>query len=154
MPVLEHVRDTVRGPLARALARVARLDLSRVKAKLVSKEGWSEDFADRVEDLYRNFLALKMLDPERMLAPTACIDTFWHRHILDTRAYQNDCEDLFGTFLHHEPSSGTPQERQFMARKLREIIELFEMHFGIDPRVAPADYESLAHCGCRCGCGG
>lgn len=134
------------------LARVKSLDFERVKAKLASKQGWSEELCTQVEDLYRKFLALKLLCTDRGLAPTSSIDEFWHRHILDTRAYQKDCDYLCGTFLHHLPSSGTPAERQQMDEMLAETVALFHTHFGIDPRITPEDHKNIAHCGCRCGC--
>jgi hypothetical protein len=33
-------------------------------------------------------------------------DMVWHSHILHTRQYAEDCEKLFGRFLHHTPETG------------------------------------------------
>ena len=30
-------------------------------------------------------------------------DLFWHLHILDTRQYIEDCKNIFGYYLHHNP---------------------------------------------------
>ena len=93
---------TAVGPeIEAALARVAELDFTMVKLKLGEAKGWSLEHQSEVEDLYRRFLALNIVYPDQKICPTGPIDDFWHAHILDTRAYEKDCEYLFGHFLHH-----------------------------------------------------
>ena len=29
------------------------------------------------------------------------MDGFWHMHILDTKAYREDCQKIFGRFIDH-----------------------------------------------------
>jgi hypothetical protein len=31
------------------------------------------------------------------------LDDLWHEHILDTQKYKEDCESVFGKFIHHNP---------------------------------------------------
>ena len=31
------------------------------------------------------------------------VDEFWHQHILDTRKYRDDCENIFGHYMDHTP---------------------------------------------------
>ncbi|MFM6129989.1 MAG: hypothetical protein ACKPBV_14885 [Sphaerospermopsis kisseleviana] len=38
------------------------------------------------------------------------LDDYWHNHILDTRKYAEDCDLIFGFFLHHYPYFGLPGE--------------------------------------------
>ena len=56
--------------------------------------------------LYRRFLALNIVYEDRKICPTGPIDDFWHAHILDTHAYAQDCDYLFGRYLHHFPYFG------------------------------------------------
>jgi hypothetical protein len=121
--------------LADALRRVDELDFSMLKRKLVEENGWTAEVCDEAEGLYRKFLALNMRYPDRKICPSGPIDEFWHAHILDTRAYAADCELLFGGMLHHFPYFGMrgPEDRAALGQAFSASIDLFIMHFGIDP---------------------
>lgn len=80
---------------------IGTLDLTQIKQKVMFKQGWSKDHADKVEADYRAFLALGDKGKNR---PTADVDEMWHTHILDTKKYAADCQRMFGGFLHHIPS--------------------------------------------------
>lgn len=54
---------------------------------------------------YKNFLILSKKYLPKFLVPTKYIDEFWHNHILYTKNYFEDCKNIFGHYLHHEPSS-------------------------------------------------
>jgi hypothetical protein len=125
----------VGAELEAALARVAKLDFNMLKHKLGEEKGWSPEYQEEVECLYRQFLALNMVYKDRKICPTGPIDEFWHAHILDTRAYERDCERLFGHFLHHFPYFGMrgPDDRAALYTAFEESKTLFIRHFGIDP---------------------
>ena len=86
-------------------APIAALDFSAIKAKLMHKagKGWSLDRANAVEFEYRRFLLLMKVFPCEPTAPVADVDTFWRYHIVDTMKYADDCEQVFGYFLHYFP---------------------------------------------------
>jgi hypothetical protein len=96
--IAEHDLD-----LMNALTKSTSLNFSLLKKKLITEEGWTVEGCLEVENLYRMFLALKARYPERRFVPNGPIDDFWHAHILDTRAYEQDCQYMFGGFLHHFP---------------------------------------------------
>jgi hypothetical protein len=87
---------------------IAALDFSAIKAKLMHKAGkcWSLERVNAVECEYRRFLFLMKMFPNEPTAPLVDVDTFWHYHILDTMKYADDCEQVFGYFLHHFPYVG------------------------------------------------
>ncbi len=118
-----------------ALARVEKLDFSMLKRKLGQEKGWSPEYQEEVEGLYRRYLALNVVYPERKICPTGPVDEFWHAHILDTRAYERDCDYLFGHFLHHFPYFGMrgPEDYADLQTAFDESRDLFIRHFGIDP---------------------
>ncbi len=118
-----------------ALDRVSRLDFTMLKRKLIEEHGWTAEFCEDAESLYRRFLALNARYSDRRICPTGPIDTFWHAHILDTRAYARDCELVFGSFLHHFPYFGMrgPEDQAALEKAFRESVELFIIHFGVDP---------------------
>ena len=64
--------------------------------------------------------------------PSRAADMFWHYHILDTVAYQIDCDRIFGRFLHHFPYLGLRGEDD--AQRLEQAWEktraLLVLEFG------------------------
>lgn len=88
---------------------VRELDLEPIKFKLMDAaegEGWTREFVERIEAEYRRFLTLLAKYPREPVAPGKDVDRFWHAHILDTRKYVEDCERVFGRYLHHFPYFG------------------------------------------------
>jgi len=130
--------------LVAAMERVAALDFSMLRMKLVQEHGWTEEVCDEVEHLYRLFLALNLRYPGQKICPTGPIDEFWHAHILDTRAYAADCQQLFGEYLHHYPYFGMrgPDDRADLEATFASSRELFIRHFGIDPTAGDAHARS------------
>ena len=89
--------------------KIQNLDLRRIIWKMSDPEegkGYTPERLARAELDYRRFLDLHIKYPQVELVPTKMIDEVWHQHILDTRAYSNDCEQIFGDFLHHYPYFG------------------------------------------------
>lgn len=129
-----------------ALEKVARVDFSMLKRKLELERGWTAEFSNEVEDLYRKFLALNIRYPGKKICPSGPIDDFWHAHILDTRAYEQDCERLFGQYLHHFPYFGMrgPEDELALAESFRESLDLFVLHFGIDPTAGDTQARSCS----------
>ena len=118
-----------------AAADIDALDLSMIKLKLQDSEegpGWSAERCDAVEIDYKRFLALKRAYPDQEIVPNKEVDVFWHQHILDTEKYAQDCEVLFGTFLHHYPYFGMRGEEDHanLCAAFTETQELYELHFG------------------------
>ncbi len=103
---------------------VDRLDFSMLRAKLMDHEeglGWSEAQCRAVEAEYRRYLRLTQLHGAKSLVPSQLVDIFWHFHILDTQAYVQDCDELFGAYLHHFPYFGMRGEAD--ARALSDAYD-------------------------------
>jgi hypothetical protein len=106
------------------IAAIQALDLAPIKLKLMDREegaGWSREHAERMEIAYKRFLTLLVKYPDEVIAPTREVDRFWHGHILDTLKYAEDCENVFGQFLHHFPYFGMRGEED--AANLRAAAE-------------------------------
>jgi len=133
------------------------LDLSMIIMKLQDPEesqGWSRDYSDRVAVEYRRYLALARRYADKAIVPSKIVDTFWHAHILDTQAYEVDCERLFGFFLHHFPYFGMrgPGDAQTLGDAYDETLALYESHFGTPPADlwARTGAARCPNCGVKC----
>ncbi|HEV3050010.1 MAG TPA: TauD/TfdA family dioxygenase [Longimicrobium sp.] len=132
---------------------VAALDLSMVKMKLADPEegkGWTPEQCEEAEVEYKRFLTLNLLYP-RSIVPTTQMDTMWHYHILDTRAYHRDSERIFGGYFHHFPYFGMrgAEDEQNLANSFQNTGELYEKTFG-EP-IVRAGHSSCWHdCQSRC----
>jgi uncharacterized membrane protein YphA (DoxX/SURF4 family) len=121
-------------PAKDKIAAIHQLDLSLICMKLMDADegpGWTERQCAEVAREYRRFLTLHLLHPGEPIVPNRAVDTFWHGHILDTAAYQRDCEAVFGWMLHHYPYFGMPgkgEERQFM-NACERTKQLYEQTF-------------------------
>lgn len=85
-----------------ALEKVNSIDFSRQLFLLENRAGLSHDKACTCIEQYKKWLALACL--HRGIVPNEEIDTAWHYHITDTKKYSQDCELLFGEYLHHYPA--------------------------------------------------
>jgi hypothetical protein len=132
---------------------VSDLDLTGVKSKLCDYEeglGLDADEADLMEEMYKRFLALLGAYPDLSIAPSKPIDQFWHQHILDTRAYQADCEHAFGHFMHHDPYFGLagPDDALALQDAFDRMVMLTRLHFGDD--MPFGNVCSCSRGSCRC----
>lgn len=114
--------------------KIETLDLDPIKCKLMDPDegiGWSRGLTDIVESQYRQFLKLTALGVG-VIVPTKLIDQFWHAHILDTRKYAEDCDQVFGYFLHHFPYLGMrgEQDRRNLEISFRSTQKLAVDIFG------------------------
>lgn len=117
------------------LSGIQNLDFTMIKLKLQDSDeglGWSEEQCNAVEEEYKKFLALKRFYPDKDVVPHKELDAFWHQHILDTEKYANDCEVIFGYFLHHYPYFGMngEQDAQNLTDAFEETKLLYKKHFG------------------------
>lgn len=120
------------------LTPIESLDFSMIRMKLMDLEegrGWTAHHARRVEEEYRRYLALTMLHGAKSVVPSQEVDAFWHYHILDTQAYAEDCDKVFGGFLHHFPYFGMrgAEDAAALSQAYDETLSLYEAEFGLAP---------------------
>lgn len=135
------------------LEKIETLDLEPILVKLMDPtegEGWALEHARETEVWYKRFLYLNAVYPDRSIVPTKVIDKFWHYHILDTEKYAEDCQNVFGYFLHHFPYFGmrSDQDRQNLLDASKQTWDLFQEHFGEEPAIL---YGEPGKCTSSCG---
>ncbi len=104
-----------KAPASFAQDTVDDLDLEPVIRELkatVEKGGydWPEKSAREAATQYlaflkstREVLLSKVACDVQISPPSKVVDIFWHTHILFTQKYFQDCDAVFGHYLHHEP---------------------------------------------------
>lgn len=116
---------------------IAEIDMEMIKMKLGEPEegaGWNAEQCEDAEIEYKRYLMLcrKFPHPQYAIVPNKIMDTMWHYHILDTRAYCRDSEKLFGGYFHHFPYFGMRGEED--AKQLKSSFEttksLYQDTFG------------------------
>jgi hypothetical protein len=126
----------MRKSILAGLVALRALDLTQVRRKLQEPapegKGWDDKTAEEAEMWYRRFLEVCVRNPEFPVVPNGVIDTFWHQHILDTRAYAQDCDMVFGEFVHHYPYFGLNGDAQQRDDAFVETNKLYHSLFGED----------------------
>jgi len=129
-------------------ALVDSLDFTPISFKLEKEYAWSSESLAMIVPLYKQWLILQACYKTYSIAPSTIIDEFWHMHILDTRKYMEDCQLVFGEYLHHFPYFGLRSEQD--EKELNEGFELtkklYKHHFNVE---SLTDNAKEAGCG-RC----
>src|SRR5260221_4861020 len=140
-------------PTEQIIAAIQALDLDPIKVKLMDPEegqGWSREYVDQMAIEYKRFLTLSVKYPQETIAPSKNVDKFWHGHILDTMKYAEDCQNVFGYFLHHFPYFGMRGEEDAanLAEAGNTTNRLYEKEFGdaVPSRAAYCSVAKPAYC--------
>lgn len=153
-------------PLTVGMQAIDHLDLGPIKVKLMEQEegeGWSVEQVNVTEKWYKRFLFLNLKYLSHSIVPSKEVDIFWHYHILDTIKYAEDCDEIFGYFLHHFPYFGMRgvEDAQNLEKSFAQTQILFLTEFGesiadlrkifpIPGKRQGSHSEGSARCGTRC----
>ena len=137
---------------------IAEIDLEMVKMKMSSSEdeesaGWSKAQCEDGEIEYKRYLTLcrKFPHPDYSVVPNKIMDTMWHYHILDTRAYVSDSERVFGGYFHHFPYFGLRGEddKEQLKSSFQQTKSYYEKTFG-EPMARGGASDCWHDCENRC----
>jgi hypothetical protein len=124
-------------PTEQVIAAIEALDLESVKLRIMDPklgEGWTREYADRIGQAYKVYLSMLAKHPDHAedILLSEDVDEFWHTHILQTIKYTDDCEAVFGKYLHHAPHVGEVTSDDIERRvALAEITRrLYQEEFG------------------------
>jgi hypothetical protein len=110
-----------------AIQYIENLDLKYLVPRLIDKLKWDEFSAQEGVRRYKKYLMLLCLHPKTALTTSLVIDETWHQHILHTRKYRHDCEQIFGEYLHHVP--GTKEKEEQFRKGYERTARLYEQQF-------------------------
>ena len=154
----------VQHSLEAGLSALAALDLVDIKRKLMQAEpdgkGWNAEQVEEAEKWYRRYLEVVLRDETSAgYVPNYVTDVFWHTHILDTEAYARDCQNIFGSFLHHYQYLGLNGDEKVRDEAFVKTNEAYTAFFGEDctsmkhfkevTRVAMCEGTNCIGSGCR-----
>ncbi|MBE8158704.1 MAG: glycine-rich domain-containing protein-like [Betaproteobacteria bacterium] len=137
---------------------IARIDMEMVKMKMgepTHKEGigWNPEQLKEAEIEYKRYLMLcrKYPHPEHSIVPNKVMDTMWHYHILDTKAYVKDSEEVFGGYFHHYPYFGLrgDEDEQQLNLSFEQTKAHYENAFG-ESMVREGESKCVRDCVSRC----
>src|SRR6266508_3085616 len=124
-------------PTKQVIAAICALDLEPIKLRVMDPElgeGWTREYAESVERAYRNYLTMLVKHPENTedIVVSKDVDELWNAHSLHTMKYTEDCERVFGTYLHHNPdiSGRAPAEIERKAALVEKTRCLYQQEFG------------------------
>jgi len=144
MSIEKHRFETLRP----FLSKLAKIDLGAISHVLEHKKGWSYQKTVRAILGYLAFLLLVYLYPDQKLVPSVEVDTVWHHHILDTLKYTEDCETLFGYYVHHFPYLGERGEadQQELQQSFADTKQLLVKFLGTVSEDVLAQGENARTC--------
>lgn len=151
IPLKNIDKDRVRFPLdfnghkfpvptlEQSRAAIQNIDFSMLVYKICTPSPvqaivWEPDVAVEAVKVYKKWLWIirKYSEEYPVLPPSIEIDEIWHHHILDTLKYAEDCQAVFGQFMHHYPYFGMRGEQDYS--NLNASFELtkllYEEEFG------------------------
>ena len=133
--------------------KIASMDLEMVKMKLQDSDeglGWTPMQVESAEVEYKRYWHLCLTYGKGMV-PNKIMDQMWHYHILDTRAYHKDCQEIFGGYMHHYPYFGMrgEQDAKDLEQSFYKTKDLYLEAFGEE--MARDEHEKCWHdCQNRC----
>jgi hypothetical protein len=101
-------RSKRRPTRQQAMKAIDELDLVHIEDKAMKIYRWGRPRVRAADLWYRNFLRLCYDHGSPLAAIGKDADDLWHLHILDTPKYTRDCDEIFGSYLSHQPVYGRP----------------------------------------------
>lgn len=124
-----------KNSLEQAFDYLQKLDLTYLVDQMCAQDyclpRWLKEHAEHCAQRYKNFLSLHIKYANIPLVPTKEIDEFWHNHILHTKKYLYDCEQLFGGYLHHTPLAPADDLNELI-HDFQRTKQLYFAEFGTE----------------------
>ena len=115
-----------------ALEQIEKYPFTQVREKLLKKGELAPEAIDEAVREFRKYLALIALGHKNVGMMSASVDEVWHTFILFTRDYMSFCEEVFGHYLHHQPSLPS----QPLGDGPRQLfVEAYRSEFGEPPPI-------------------
>ena len=105
--------------------------------RLAAETGWRKQTVEEAIAEYRRFAYL-WATAAHPVTPSIAVDIVWHLHLAYSRNYWDRfCRHALGRPMHHEPTSGTAEDRARYRQQYEATLATYEEVFGECP---PARY--------------
>src|SRR3954463_13400075 len=94
----------------RRLCVLEAYDLSAVRHRLLAESLLPQALVDEAILEFRRFLALNVILERPVGMISQQVDHVWHTCLLFSRLYADLCQQVFGHFVHHEPTGPTADD--------------------------------------------
>ncbi len=89
----------------RGLTILDRYDLNPVRERLLRTELLTPSLVDLMIFEFRRYLGLRLVQGRSVPMLSRAVDEVWHTTLLFTRLYADLCQNVFGSFVHHDPAT-------------------------------------------------
>ena len=98
--------DTALSPgQLRSLVILQGYDLNPVRERLLRTELLTPALVDLMIFEFRRYLGLRLVQGRSVPMLSRAVDEVWHTALLFTRLYADLCQNVFGSFMHHDPAT-------------------------------------------------
>lgn len=119
-----------------AFNRINHYSLAQVREKLLMERKVDEAIIDTAISEFRKYLSLIALGHKGIGMISRDVDEVWHTFILFTRDYTDFCNEVFGRYIHHQPSVPS----QPLGNEPRRLfVDAYRQNFGDLPPIWRAD---------------
>jgi hypothetical protein len=101
--------------------------------RLARHQHWRLDFARGAIGEYRRFCFLACISPTPV-TPSEEVDEVWHMHLIYSRDHWDVwCGEVLRRKLHHDPTSGRPEEAAQFRERYAQTLATYETFFVPPP---------------------
>ncbi|HWP29872.1 MAG TPA: hypothetical protein VNM50_10095 [Chloroflexota bacterium] len=102
-------------------------DLAPVRARLLRAGAMPAAWLDEALLEFRRYLGLRALHGRPLLMFSKPVDIVWHGCLLFTRLYADLCQQAFGEFVHHDPTTEPLTDPN---ARWQEFVAAYERYYG------------------------
>jgi hypothetical protein len=95
----------LREGLIHSFQKLENFDLGPVRDRIIRTEVLPSSLVDDATFELRRYLAVRLVTGRPVSMLSRPVDSVWHSCLLFTRLYAELCESVFGSFVHHDPST-------------------------------------------------
>lgn len=115
------------------LEKIVSLLPKNLTATIKHKFLVSDTAKDFVQE-YARFMTL-IYFTKYTLTPSEEVDIVWHEHQMDTIAYRDFCDKVYGRFIHHSPTVGGNADAIKFSNFYQETLEFYKFVFKESPQI-------------------
>ena len=141
---------------SQGMAIIRAYSFDEVREKILNNQSISESEVDLAIEEFKKYLSLICLGYRGIAMASKDVDEVWHTFILFTKKYESFCNQVFGAFLHHEPSTRNCPVPVSASQK---FVNAYHEVFGPIPKIWSGVAQGVGECRscsdtCSDGCSG